>query len=160
VCANNQNTSDTGNIVWYARANKGGFSAYNLGQAKQLNMVPGDTRAIIKYFFVDGGESYLEWNGNRVAVETMSKSSVAANTMPLVLAGGYGFSGTPGSKYSMSNLTKLGYVKFTDPVSGNLLYHFIPAHDIVADKWGYYESVHGVFYPSSSDYLRCANWGA
>lgn len=159
ICANNQNTSDTGNIVWYARANKGGFSAYNLGVAKQLNMVPGDTRAIIKYFFVDGGESYMEWNGNRVAVATMSKSSVAVNNKTLVLAGGWSFSN--GAKYPMEvGTSKLGYVKFTDPDTNNLLYHFIPAHDLIEDKWGFYEVVNKIFYPATADTLRCANWEA
>ncbi len=159
VCANNQSTSDTGNVVWYARTNKGGFSAYNLGVAKQLNTVPGDTRAVIKYRFVDGGESYMEWNGTTVAVATKSKSSVATNNKSLILMGGYSFSS--GSKYNISDSkAKLGYVKFTDPATDTLLYHFIPAYDTVTDKYGYWEDVNGVFYPDTSTYLRGGNWGA
>lgn len=157
ICANNQNTSDTGNIVWYSRANKGGFSSFSLGVAKQLNMVPGDIRAVINYHFVDGGETYMEWNGNRVAFATMSKSSVAQNNKTLILAGGYSFSN--GGKYAMEARTsKLGYVKFTDPDTNNLLYHFIPAHDLVEDKWGFYEVINSIFYPATGDTLRCANW--
>ena len=88
ACSNNTDHTDTGNMVWYARINKAGFSAYNLGVAKQLNTVPGDTRAIIKYFFVDGGESYMQWGDTTVAVATKSKSQIAENNTPLILAGG------------------------------------------------------------------------
>lgn len=158
ACANNQTTSDTGNMVWYARANKGGFSAYNLGVAKQLNTVPGDTRAIIKYFFVDGGESYMQWGDTTVAVATKSKSQVATNNIPLVLAGGYAFAS--GNLYGMeqNDRARLGYVKFTDPSTDELLYHFIPAHDLQADTVGFYEDVNDIFYPATGSDLRVANW--
>lgn len=157
-CANNQDTSDTGNMVWYSRANKAGFSAYNLGVAAQLPSVPADTRAIIKYFFVDGGESYMQWGDTVVPVATMAKSSVSANDKPLVLAGGYSFSNGGLYGLGLNGVTKLGYVKFTDPSTNTLLYHFIPAYDNTASKWGFYEAVNHVFYPIHNTTLRCANW--
>ena len=159
VCSNNTNTADTGNMVWYARANKGGFSAYNLGQAKQLNTVPGDTRAIIKYFFVDGGESYMQWGETIVAVATMAKSAVSQNSIPLILAGGYSIN-SGGVPYGMeTNRGRLGYVKFTDPSDNNaLVYHFIPALDLQTNTVGFYEDVNDIFYPTKGTGLKVANW--
>jgi len=158
ICANNTTTNDTGNMVWYARANKGGFSAYNLGVAKQLSTVPGDTRAVVKYFFVNGGQSYMQWGNTTVNVATKSIAGVSSNNKTLLLAGGYAFS--TGEKYGLRNngISKLGYVKFSDPDTDQLLYHFIPAHDVVNDTWGFYEDVNDVFYPSNGSYYRCANW--
>jgi len=158
ICANNTTTNDTGNMVWYARANKGGFSAYNLGVAKQLSAVPGDTRAVVKYFFVNGGQSYMQWGNTTVNVATKSIAGVSSNNKTLLLAGGYAFS--TGEKYGLRNngISKLGYVKFSDPDTDQLLYHFIPAHDVVNDTWGFYEDVNDVFYPSNGSYYRCANW--
>lgn len=157
-CANNTDTSNTGNMVWYSRVDKGGFSAYNLGVAKQLNTVPGDTRATIKYFFVDGGESYMQYENTIVAVATMAKSAVAQNNKTLMLAGGYSF--TNGEKYGMrvGGKTKLGYIKFTDPDSGDILYHFKPAHDLSTGKYGFLETINNHFYPDYDTYLRCGNW--
>lgn len=160
ICANNQTTSNTGNIVWYARANKGGFSAYNLGVAKQLNTVPGDTRAIVKYFFVDGGASYMQWGNTTVTVATMNKSNVSTNDKTLLLFGGYSFSVDEKYAFGKNGRTKLGYVKFTDPSTSQLVYHFIPAYDTVNETYGFYESVNNIFYPASGQTLRCANWGA
>lgn len=159
-CANNMDTSNTGNMVWYSRVNKGGFSAYNLGVAKQLNTVPGDTRATIKYFFVDGGESYMQYENTTVAVATMAKSAVATNNKTLMLAGGYSF--TNGEKYGMrvGGKTKLGYIKFTDPDSGDIVYHFRPAHDLSTGKYGFLETINNHFYPDYDTYLRCGNWEA
>jgi hypothetical protein len=162
--ATQHNTTNTGNTQWMARVNKAGFSAYNLGVAKQLNMVPADTRAVIKYFFVDGGESYMEWDSNRVAVATVSKSSISNNNEALVLAGGRTTSATVSDFYfglRKGAKTKLGYIKFTDPDSNTLLYHFIPAHDVAENRWGFYEAVNGIFYASNGTTdLRCANWEA
>lgn len=156
--SNTNSTADNGNMVWYARANKAGISAYNLGVAKQLNTIPGDTRAIVKYHFVDGGESYLEWNGTQVAVATISAAAIQTTNVPLVLAGGYSFS--TGSLYGMFNngVTKLGYVKFTDPDTENDVYYFRPAKDIINNTWGYLETISGTFYASNGSYYRCANW--
>ena len=159
ICANNTATSDTGNVVWYARINKAGFSAYNLGVAKQLSSVPGDTRAVIKYFFVDGGQSYMEWNGTVVNVATIAKSSVATNDRTLLLMGGYSFSKDEAYSHGGNGKIRLGYVKFTDPATNTLLYHFIPAYDSTTGKYGFYEDVNGVFYPDRDSYLRGGNWG-
>ena len=157
VTANNQIASDTGNVVWYARANKGGFSAYNLGVAKQLNTVPGDTRAVIKYFFVDGGQSYMQWESTTVDVASLAKSSVASNQNSLILAGGRQFSDV--MQYGLAGgLSELGYIKFIDPSTDNLVYHFVPAHDLTTDKYGFYENVNDVFYPSNGTGFRCGNW--
>ena len=145
-------------MVWYARASKGGASAYNLGVAKQINTIPADTRAVVKYFFVDGGQSYMQWNDTVVNVNTVSKSSISENNVPLVLAGGYPFSGGNKFGFKGNSGTKLGYVKFTDPDTNTLLYHFIPAHDLQADKWGFYDAVNNNFYASNGSYYRCANW--
>ncbi len=159
IGANNTTTSNKANILWYGRASKGGFSAYNLGVAKQLNTVPGDTRAVCKYFFVDGGESYLQFDSTTVAVATVSKSAITSNGKSLVLAGGYAMSGT-GKAYGMNGARpcKLGYVKFTNPDNNAVLYNFVPAHDVINGKYGFFETVHSVFYPSNGSNFRCGNW--
>lgn len=156
IGANNATSSDTSNMLWYARQSKGGFSAYNLGVAKQLNTIPGDTRAVIKYFFVDGGESYMQWNDTTVAVATVSASSITANGKSLILCGGRTLSGS-NPIYGMRK-SKLGYVKFTDPTTGDLEYNFIPAYGETEGKYGFYETVHGVFYPETSTHMLGGYW--
>ena len=159
--ANNKTTSDKSNVLWYARASKGGFSSYYLGQAKQLNTAPGDTRAVCKYVFVDGGQSYLEYNGTTVNVATESASSVGTLTYPLILAGGYSFS-ILGNKYGLrsDHDVKLSYIKFTDPANGDaVVHHFKPAHDTQDDKVGYYDTVTDTFYPAKTGAaLSLGNW--
>ena len=159
IGANNTNTSDTKNIIWYGRASKGGFSTYSLGVAKQLSTVPENTRAVCKYFFVDGGESYIQYEDTVVAVATVSESSIGDNIKPLLLAGTYTVSGN-NSPYGMKGERgcKLGYVKFSDPSTDNVVYNFIPAHDLQNNKYGFYETVHSVFYPSNGSNFRCGNW--
>lgn len=161
IGASNTNTADKSNLVWFARASRGGFSTYSLGVAKQLNTVPAQTRAICKYFFVDGGESYLMYNDTRVAVATVSSSEISPNGKSLVLAGTYTLSGESnpyGMNGSSSMKDRLGYVKFSNPSNNEVVYNFVPAQDLISEKYGYYDTVGGVFYPQIGSTLRCANW--
>lgn len=154
-------TPNTGAFIWYARSNKAGFSTFSLGNAKQIANAPGDTRCVVKYVFVDGGESYIEYGGAQTAVATKNKSQLSNITDPLFLAGGYESNGV--GLYGMrgNGMAKLGYVKFTDPETDELLYHFIPAYNNATAKWGYHEVIHDVFYPANTDgYLQGGNWGA
>lgn len=158
--ANNSSTASKSNVLWYARASKGGFSSYYLGQAKQLNTVPGDTRAVCKYVFVDGGQSYLEYNGTTVAVATESASSLSVLSNTMVLAGGWTFAGNTKVGLRSDRLVKLGYIKFTDPANGDaVVHHFKPAHDTQEDKVGYYDTVTDTFYPAKTGAaLSLGNW--
>ena len=156
IGANNQDTSDVSNMLWYFRANKAGFSTYSLGVAKQLNSVPGDTRAVCKYVFVDGGESYIQWDSTTVAVATKNASAISSVNKTLLLYGAYGFA--DGIAYSGFRSCKLGYVKFTDPSTNEVVHHFIPAKSTSANKYGFYDIIGKVFYPENGTGLTAGNW--
>ena len=160
IGANTTNTSYNGNVLWFSRANKGGVSAYMLGVAKQLAVVPADTRSVVKYVFVDDGASYMEYDNTQVTFASLPASSISTSTQTLILAGAY--TNSDGSKYGLlgGSKTKLGYIKITDPDTDAVLYNFTPAHDTTTNKYGYYDTVNDVFYPSNGSYYRCANWGS
>ena len=102
----------------------------------------------------------MQWGSATTNVATVSKSSINANNHTLILAGGYTFSGS-NNKYGLyrDGYAKLGYVKFTNPSTNALLYHFVPAQDLSTEKYGFYEQVNGIFYEANGTKLRCANWG-
>ena len=155
----NFTTSGTGHFIYYARASKGGFSAYVFGTAKQISTITADSAETVNYYFVDGGTSYFEYNSEATNITTVSKSNIPQNAQPLILCGGCK-SGDSSTIYGMlgGGKAKLGYVKFSDPSNSNLLYHFIPAYDEKESKWGYHEVVNGVFYPAHTTYLQGGNW--
>ena len=157
--ANNIDSSDTSNMLWYGRAKRGGFSTYSLGVAAKVDTVPADEVTVIKYFFVDGGESYIMYGDTRIPVATLSASSITPSDRSLLLAGCYALSGN-NYKYGLGTTkgTKLGYIKFSNPSNNEVLYNFVPAHNLTTDKYGYYETVNGIFYPAYNDGLGCGNW--
>lgn len=158
IGANNTSNSANGNLVWYARQGKAGFSTYSLGIAAKDQTAAGDTRHVISYHFVDGGTSYFECSGTQTNIGSVNKANIVNVNKALILCGGYSFS--DGTAYGLmgQGLSKLGYVKFSDPDTDDLVYEFIPAYDPVTAKYGYYETVNDNFYPQSDTYLAGGNW--
>ncbi len=158
IGANNGTSSAIGNMLWYARASKAGFSTFTLGVATQLSTVPGDTRAVCKYFFVDGGASYLEWNGTTVQVATKSAEDVPTINKSMILYGGREMSANNRPYSSAQSRVKLGYVKFTDPATNLVVYNFIPVKKTATGKVGYYDTVEKVFYEQHGTSLAAGYW--
>lgn len=154
--ANTTDTTNTGTILWYARQNKAGYSAFLLGTSGKLENVAGDTRAVVRYTFADGGQSTIQSGTYSANIATIAKSAITNTNKSLILAGGYAIAS--GSAYGVRRNVKIGYIKFTDPTTDELVYHFIPAYDSVSDKYGFYETVNKIFYPSNGTYFRGGNW--
>lgn len=151
--------TNASSFIAYARANKAGFSAYMLGVATQITDVPADTRSLVKYTFVNNDRSYFEYSNTQYLSGQVDKSTMNINDSALILCGGYRVN-YPNTIYGIrgNGYAKLGYVKFTDPVTDEDLFNFVPAQDAVSLQYGYHDTVNDVFYPANTSYLQGGNW--
>lgn len=143
--------------IFFGRSGVGAFRSTIMGNDSLVDVgtYSQNTWRKVKYRYNNGAPYFILDDGAPVSLPNPPATITANTTVPLRLCGINNNNAAPTSAAKSTGYGRWGKVTYYD-ANGNRLYHFVPAYN--GSRYGYYENVHGVWYPSIRGVITGGNF--